>query len=111
MIHEESAPDFVARFTARPLSLGESRLILTRNLACHDDGEQKASTLTTEETEFPASIGKVAPRELAVHGVTQFEQLADWSESELLDIHGVGPKAIRILRDELRSRGMSFKGE
>ena len=56
-------------------------------------------------------MGKVARRELAVHGVTQFEQLADWSERDLLAIHGVGPKAIRILREELRSRGMSLKDE
>lgn len=66
---------------------------------------------TTEETEFPASLGKVAPRELAVHGITRFAQLVDWSERELLDIHGVGPKAIRILREELKSRGLSFRDE
>lgn len=74
-------------------------------------GERKASRLTTEETEFPASMGKVARRELAVHGLTQFAQLADRSERELLDIHGVGPKAIRILREELRLSGLSFRDE
>lgn len=67
--------------------------------------------MTTEETQFPASIGKVARRELAVHGLTRFEQLADRSERELLGIHGVGPKAIRILREELRSRGLGFRDE
>jgi predicted flap endonuclease-1-like 5' DNA nuclease len=56
-------------------------------------------------------MGKVARRELAEHGITQFAQLIDRSERELLDIHGVGPKAIRILREELRSRGLSFRGE
>lgn len=74
-------------------------------------GEQKATRLTSEETEFPASIGKVARRELAVHGLTQYAQLADRSERDLLDIHGVGPKAIRILREELRSKGLSFREE
>jgi predicted flap endonuclease-1-like 5' DNA nuclease len=56
-------------------------------------------------------MGKVARRELAVHGLTQFAQLADRSERELLDIHGVGPKAIRMLREELRLRGLSFRDE
>lgn len=56
-------------------------------------------------------MGKVARRELAVHGLTKFTQLTDRSERELLDIHGVGPKAIRILREELRLRGLSFRDE
>ncbi|KIH99570.1 hypothetical protein LP52_06760 [Streptomonospora alba] len=67
--------------------------------------------MTVEESEFPSSIGKVARRELAVHGLTRYAQLADRSERELLDIHGVGPKAIRILREELRLRGLSFRDE
>lgn len=64
-----------------------------------------------DETEFPASTGKVAPRELAAHGITRFAQVAERSERELLAIHGVGPKAIRILREELHSRGLSFRDD
>ncbi len=67
--------------------------------------------MATEESEFPASIGNVARRELAVNGITQFEQLADRSERELLDIHGVGPKAIRILREALQGRGLDFRND
>ena len=58
------------------------------------------------EAESPASLGKVAPRQLAAHGLTRFDQLADRTERELLAIHRVGPKAIRILREELRSSWM-----
>jgi predicted flap endonuclease-1-like 5' DNA nuclease len=54
-------------------------------------------------------MGTVAPRELAAHGITRYEQLAEVTEKELLAIHGVGPKAIRILREELRARGLSFR--
>ena len=64
-----------------------------------------------DETEFPRSMGKVAPRELAVKGITRYEQLTEWTERELLDIHGVGPKAIRILRDELAARGLSLRDD
>ena len=70
---------------------------------------RKAAKLTAEETEFPRSMGKVAPRELAVNGITRFEQLTQMTERELLAIHGVGPKAIRILREELQSRGLSLR--
>jgi uncharacterized protein YdhG (YjbR/CyaY superfamily) len=60
------------------------------------------------KTEFPASMGKVAPRELANAGYTRLKQLTKVNEAELLKIHGVGPKAIRILRELLAEKGMSF---
>ncbi|MDT0330251.1 helix-hairpin-helix domain-containing protein [Nocardiopsis lambiniae] len=59
-------------------------------------------------TEFPASMGRVAPRELAAHGYTRFDQLTGVTAGELLKIHGVGPKAIRVLERELAARGLSF---
>jgi predicted flap endonuclease-1-like 5' DNA nuclease len=63
----------------------------------------------SDEPEFPRSLGKVATRELKHHDLTRFEQLTAVSESELLSIHGVGPKAIRILREELAARGLAFR--
>jgi DNA-directed RNA polymerase alpha subunit len=42
-------------------------------------------------------------------GIRTLEDLARHSERDLLAIHGVGPKAIRILREELEARGMSLK--
>jgi hypothetical protein len=59
-------------------------------------------------TEFPASMGKTSRRELALHGYTRFDQLTSVTPKSLLEIHGVGPKAIRILTEELAARGMSF---
>ncbi|MQA10083.1 MAG: hypothetical protein GEU98_16315 [Pseudonocardiaceae bacterium] len=61
-----------------------------------------------EPTEFPSRMGKVAPRELALHGYTRYEQLTSVTPAELLKIHGVGPKAIRILEEELAARGLAF---
>ncbi|MFD1811204.1 hypothetical protein [Rhodococcus gannanensis] len=60
------------------------------------------------DTEFPRGIGKVATRELTAHGYTRYEQLTAVSEKTLLAIHGVGPKAIRILGEELAERGLAF---
>jgi predicted flap endonuclease-1-like 5' DNA nuclease len=60
------------------------------------------------ESEFPVSLGKVARRELAVHGITRFDQLTTFTASDLLQIHGVGPKAVRILAEELDARGQRF---
>lgn len=61
------------------------------------------------ECEFPQSIGKVARRELGVHGFTRYDQLTEVSAAHLLKLHGIGPKAIRILAEELNSRGLSFR--
>ncbi|SMD11675.1 helix-hairpin-helix domain-containing protein [Kibdelosporangium aridum] len=63
------------------------------------------------ETEFPHRIGKVAKRELALHGYTRYEQLAGITAKDLLAIHGVGKKAIEVLREELGGRGLAFADE
>ncbi len=67
----------------------------------HDDAES---------TEYPPRLGKVARRELAVHGYTRWDQLTAVTLAQLLAIHGVGPKAIRILTEELAERNLSFAG-
>jgi hypothetical protein len=71
----------------------------------HQDEEAE-----TVQTEFPDRLGKVAPQALAVHGYTRYEHLTRVTARELLRIHGVGPKAIRILEEELKARGLSFAG-
>lgn len=63
------------------------------------------------DTEFPASLGKVARRELALHGITRFDQLPATTPKELLAIHGIGPNAVRILTEELAARGLEWRGE
>lgn len=55
------------------------------------------------------NIGKVARRELANAGYTSLEQFTTVSQKELLKIHGVGPKALRILGEALAEKGMAFR--
>jgi predicted flap endonuclease-1-like 5' DNA nuclease len=62
------------------------------------------------DTEFPHGIGKVATRELAANGYTTYQQLTETTPKELLAIHGVGPKAVRILGEELAAKGLSWAG-
>jgi hypothetical protein len=61
-------------------------------------------------TEFPDAIGRVAKRELAANGFTRYEHLTQTTPAKLLAIHGIGPKAVRILGEELAARGLSFVG-
>lgn len=60
--------------------------------------------------DLPNEIGKTAARELSQNGITSLEQVAGHSQKELLAIHGVGPKAVRILGEALATRGLSYKG-
>ncbi len=61
-----------------------------------------------ETSEFPPGIEKVARRELALNGYTRYGDLTKVTSAELLTIHGVGPKAVRILDEELTARGLAF---
>lgn len=48
---------------------------------------------------LPQEIGKPATRALLAIGITTLQQVANFSDDELLKLHGVGPKAVRILRE------------
>ncbi|WP_214406018.1 hypothetical protein [Pseudonocardia lacus] len=61
-------------------------------------------------TEYPQRLGRTARRELALNGYTRYEQLTTVTPAQLLAIHGVGPKAIRVLAEELAERGLAFAG-
>ena len=54
-----------------------------------------------EKRDLPATIGRPALAALRAAGLTTLEQVAKRSDSELKALHGVGPKAIRILREEI----------
>lgn len=62
----------------------------------------------TDEPEFPSEIGRVATRELAARGFTRYDDLRRVTPMELLAIHGIGPKAVRILGEELAARGLGW---
>lgn len=60
---------------------------------------------------LPKSIGRTATAALAGIGITQLKQVAALSEKQLNQLHGVGPKAVSILRDEMAKQGYSFANE
>ena len=64
--------------------------------------------MTNQNTNFPAGLSAPALRALAGAGITNLDQLSQVSEAELKRLHGMGPKGIRILREALAARGLSF---
>ncbi|WP_435820626.1 DNA-binding protein [Micromonospora purpureochromogenes] len=63
------------------------------------------------DMEIPPAVGAPARRALAGAGWTRLDQLTAVTERELRALHGVGPKAIGVLRAALRDRGLSLAGE
>ena len=61
--------------------------------------------------DLPASLSAPARRALAGAGVTTLADVAAMTEDELMKLHGMGPKGIRILRQALAERGLAFAGE
>ncbi|WP_437575146.1 DNA-binding protein [Sorangium sp. So ce887] len=60
------------------------------------------------ESALPKGIGKPATRALAAAGVSRLDQVTRFSEAELLAIHGVGPKAVGIIKAALETQGKSL---
>lgn len=57
---------------------------------------------------LPPTIGAPATRALVAAGYTELGQLAGLKASELKKLHGVGPKAIRLLQEALEQQGLSL---
>jgi hypothetical protein len=64
--------------------------------------------MATPQAGLPRSIGAPATRALTAAGYTEISQLAGVPAAELAKLHGVGPKALRLLQEALHERGMSL---
>ena len=56
-------------------------------------------------------ISQPAHRAMKGAGIETLEQLTQYTEGELLALHGFGPKALGILKNILEEYGHSFKKE
>jgi hypothetical protein len=54
---------------------------------------------------FPPGIGGPALRALAAARIRSMSDLKRWTESDLAALHGIGPKALAILKSALASSG------
>ena len=61
--------------------------------------------MATPEAGLPRSIGAPATRALTAAGYTELSQLADVPAADLAKLHGVGPKALRLLQEALQGAG------
>ncbi|MGO1536293.1 MAG: hypothetical protein ACTHWM_05165 [Yaniella sp.] len=61
--------------------------------------------------DLPDAIGKTAARVLQLEGVDSLAKVSLHTERQLLALHGVGPKVIRLLREALVAKGLNFRQE
>ncbi|WP_123040537.1 hypothetical protein [Cohnella candidum] len=61
-----------------------------------------------ETNDFPR-LAQPAIRALRNSGISDLQQLTRITEAELKQLHGIGPNAIKQLRDALEAKGLSFK--
>jgi hypothetical protein len=58
--------------------------------------------------DLPAGLAQPAVRALAGGGLTRLDLIAGVTEAEVLKLHGMGPNAMRQIREALNSRGLTF---
>lgn len=56
-------------------------------------------------------IGAPAQRALQNTGIVNLKQLTKFTEAELIQLHGMGPNALGVLREALKFQGLSFREE
>ncbi|WP_437618080.1 DNA-binding protein [Sorangium sp. So ce1151] len=70
-----------------------------------------SKTREQPESALPKGIGKPATRALASVGISRLDQVARWTEAQLLALHGVGPKAVGVIKAALEAQGKALAGD
>lgn len=71
--------------------------------------KKQTETTHPDRGAFPPGIGAPALRALQHDGVRSLADLAEREEKDLLALHGMGPRALGILRDALAASGRGFR--
>lgn len=58
---------------------------------------------------FLSKLSAPARRALEHNGITTLQQLASYSEKDILKFHGIGPASLPVLRTSLEENGLTFK--
>ena len=68
---------------------------------CEDERKQKNG--------FLSKLSAPARRALENKRILTIKQLSNYTETEILNLHGIGPSSIPILKNELKMNGLSFR--
>lgn len=60
---------------------------------------------------FPPGLSQPTLQALLHAGIDNMERVAETTAKDLLALHGMGPKGVRILREALAADGLALAGE
>jgi large subunit ribosomal protein L21 len=89
--------------------------MLTRKPAARKKAEDENEAPKADETPkaqaggLPEDIGKPATRALEEAGLDTLEKVSEKTADELLELKGIGPKAVEALEEALADAGLSLK--
>lgn len=63
------------------------------------------------KSDLPEELAAPAQRALAGAGIQNLKQLSKFSETEIKQLHAIGPNALKQLRSSLTAKGLSFASE
>jgi DNA-directed RNA polymerase alpha subunit len=63
---------------------------------------------SNQDSNFPRGLSNPALSALAQGGYKDLQQLTQATEAEILKLHGMGPKGIRILKEAMGEKGLVF---
>ena len=61
-----------------------------------------------QQSNLPRELSQPALRALHGAGIWRLDQLTEFDEASVKDLHGIGPKAMGQLRRALAAQGLSF---
>lgn len=67
--------------------------------------------LDSPENPLPFGLAQPAVRALHNAGIERLEQLTALRESQVKRMHGIGPRALDLLREALAAQGLAFAVE
>jgi hypothetical protein len=76
-----------------------------------ESGTLKLDGKKSTSGDLPPKLGAPAERALAGAGIKNLKQLTKFSETEIRQLHGVGPNAISKLHQALAEKELSFKNK
>jgi DNA-directed RNA polymerase alpha subunit len=64
--------------------------------------------MTNNDSDLPEGLAAPARRALAQAGFIRIQQFTDLTEAEVSQLHGIGRKAVDLIRLALAAKGLTF---
>ncbi|KML41798.1 RNA polymerase alpha subunit C-terminal domain-containing protein [Cytobacillus firmus] len=95
------------------MAAGKSLRICEKGHKFYKTSECKSCPVCDKENKpksgFLSKLSAPARNALVFEGIDTLEKLSNYTEKEILKLHGVGPASLPIMRTSLEEEGLSFK--